>query len=262
MEFQNKAAVITGASSGLGRQIAIDLARRGVKLALIGRDLKNLNETLNLVNNGSKIYLCDVSDKEQAHKAAAKIIGDFGFVDFLINNAGFNINGEFEKLSILELESIMNVNYFGTMYFIKEFLPSMIERKCGHIINISSICGLSGSPKSAAYCASKFAVVGLSESLYFELKRKGISISVVCPGAIKTNFFKHESFDDTIYRAGKKRMMPAERVSKAVLGVIESKRFIAVLPLDAKCRAKLKCLMPKAYMRAIDMVYQKVLYRK
>lgn len=259
MDLRNKIIVITGASSGLGRQLAIDLSKKGAKLALIGRDADRLNETLNLTNQDSSIYTCDVSDKSQVKKAAAKIIERYGFVDILINNAGFNIHGEFEKLSLEEIESIMAVNYSGIAYMMKEFLPSMLERHKGHVVNISSVAGLTGSPKSAAYAASKFAVVGLSESLYFELKDKGINISVVCPGAFKTNFFMGESFKNTIYQTGKRRMMPVKMVSNTVIDVIHSKKFLAVLPIDAKYRMQLKWLMPRTYRWLIDKVYRRIL---
>ena len=121
----------------------------------------------------------------------------------------------------------MAVNYMGAVNFIKNLLPSMLSRGYGRIVNISSVSGLEGVPKSAAYSASKFALIGLSESLYLELKKKGIHVSVFCPARTKTEFFSNNpSYYNTSYMTGKKKMMDVKFVSKAIIGSIEQKKFM------------------------------------
>ena len=122
------------------------------------------------------------------------VIKKFNSVDILVNNAGFAIYGSVSDLSINDIESQMETNYFGMIYCVKNFLPLMIEKKSGHIVNVASVAASFGLPGIASYCASKFAMLGFSEGLKHELSGSGVGITVVSPIMVKTDFFKHSSF--------------------------------------------------------------------
>lgn len=262
MDFNGKIAVVTGASSGIGRQVAIDLAARGAQVMLVARRETELKETQRMIGEKkAAVFSCDVSNKEDVQKTIGTILSQSGKVDLLINNAGFNIQGGFNDLSLEQINEIMSVNYMGSIFFIKYLLPNMLKNKQGHIVNVSSVSGLEGVPNSAIYSASKFALIGLSESLYFELKDKGIMVSVICPGRTKTNFFLHESYKDTQYAKGKKRMMPVEQVSKAVLEVIANNKFMMIVPLDAKYRILFRNLFPQTYQWLKERLLGSKLYK-
>lgn len=260
MRFNGKVIVITGASSGIGRQLAIDLAKKGARLALVARRKDKLLETKQLLGDAkSEIFACDVSKSSDVKKISQEIIAKFGAIDMLVNNAGFNVHGEFEKVPIKEIEAIMDVNYLGAANCIKYFLPQMLKQGHGRIVNIASVSGLEGVPKSAAYSASKFAMIGLSESLYLELKPKGIHVSVFCPARTKTDFFMNNpSYHGTSYLTGKKKMMSTKFVSKAIIESIQNKKFMTIVPLEAKLRLKFKDYFPKTYL----LIKEKLLHSK
>ena len=134
------------------------------------------------------IHQCDVSNKGQVEELARKVLENFDSIDILINNAGFAICGSVNDLSINEIESQMQTNYFGMVYCIKNFLSMMIEQKSGHIVNVASVAASFGLPGIASYCASKFAMLGFLEGLKHELKDTGVGITVVSPIMVRTIF--------------------------------------------------------------------------
>ena len=191
MDFTDQIVCITGASNGIGKQLAIDFAKRGAVVIGCGRSIERLKEVLKEVRQTSQASLmmgCDVSDPDQVHGMIGKVLADFGRVDILINNAGVGMRKPFHETDPATIEAIMRTNYFGAVYCTHELLPSMIARRSGHIVNISSIAGKIGTLNMAAYCASKFAMNGWSESLYHELKPLGVMVSLVCPGPVHTGF--------------------------------------------------------------------------
>lgn len=255
--------MITGASSGIGRQLAIDFARKGARLALVARRKDKLIETQKQLGNAeSKLFVCDVSNSIEVKKTSQEILSKFKKVDILINNAGFNVHGEFNDISIPEIENIMKVNYFGVVYFIKYLLPSMIRERKGRIVNIASVSGLEGVPKSAAYSASKYALIGLSESLYLELKPKGIHVSAFCPARTKTDFFlNNPSYHTTNYTNGRKKMMSVRFVSREIIKSIEKKKFLTIIPIQARLRIKFKEYFPKSYLLIKDKILNSKFYK-
>jgi uncharacterized protein len=251
MDLKNQVIVITGASSGIGRQLATDLAARGAIVAGCGRSIERLRDTLKEVRRlspPSAMIGCDVSDAEQVKGMMAKIIGDFGKIDVLINNAGIGMRKPFVETDLKTIEEIIRVNYLGAVYCTHEALPSMIERRTGHIVNISSGAGLIGTINMAAYCASKFALNGWSETLYHELKPLGINVSVVCPGPVETEFSR--TFRDSQPKAPPNTIVSAETVAQAVIKVLDSKRFEIVLPRWLASLSALKRHFPNLF-RAI-----------
>ena len=231
--LKNKIVLVTGASSGIGRCIANDFSRFQLKaLILVARNQSKLNETASSIKQNFEILplSCDVSIKDEV-KHLGKVIHDrYGYIDILVNNAGVGLFGRVEKLSIEEIERVSFTNYFGMIYFTKIFLDSMIKRNTGHIINIASLAASFGIPGMAAYCGSKFAMLGFSESLSRELKETGVKISVISPIGVKTNFFNNEHFD---YKFPMKYMLDPQKVSKAVLRSIASNSFQTFVPTIA-----------------------------
>lgn len=231
MTFQNQVVLITGASKGIGRCLAIDIASRGAIVVGCGRSpegLQALSTELRRTSPLSTAVKCDVAQLDQVRVMVAKVLSEFGKIDILINNAGIGMRKPFAETPIDIIEDVMRVNYLGTVYCTHEVLPSMIARRSGHIVNISSAAGKIGTLNLSGYCASKFAANGLSESLYHELTPLGINVSVICPGAVRTDFNK--GFADTPPKSPSALVVSPEFVSAAVIKAIEKKRFEVVLP--------------------------------
>jgi acetyl esterase/lipase/NAD(P)-dependent dehydrogenase (short-subunit alcohol dehydrogenase family) len=188
-----RVAALTGAGSGIGRALAHDLARLGYALALADSHEGALAETVREVEGGTKVtsHLVDVANKAQVDDFAERVLAEHGRVDLLINNAGVGLAGDVEELAVEEIEWLMNVNFWGTVYGVKAFLPALKRAGDATIVNISSAYGLFGPPGQAAYAASKFAVRGFSESLRAELRAAGVHVLTVHPGGIKTNIVRN-----------------------------------------------------------------------
>src|SRR6185295_17137159 len=226
MDFKDRVIFITGASDGIGKQLAIDLAARGAVVVGCGRSRERLVETLKEVrksNPKSLMIACDIGDAEQVDGMMTKVLADFGRIDILINNAGIGMRKPFVDTPVETIEAIMRTNYLGAVYCTHAALPAMIARRSGHIVNISSGAGKIGTLNMAGYCASKFAMNGWSESLYHELIPLGINVSLICPGPVSTQF-SHE-FEDSEPKSPPKLFINAAAVSYAVMGAIEKNQF-------------------------------------
>ncbi|MGF7111483.1 NAD(P)-dependent dehydrogenase (short-subunit alcohol dehydrogenase family) [Pseudomonas laurylsulfatiphila] len=190
--FLNKVTVITGAGSGIGRELAIQVAQRGGLLALSDVNVEGLNETKNLLPEGAKarVYRVDVSQREEVFGHAEEVRRDFGTAHYVFNNAGTSLVGTFAHITIEEMEWQLNINLWGVIYGCKAFLPMMLEQREGCLINLSSVFGLVGFPAQGAYNISKFGVRGLTECLWSELDGTGVRAVSVHPGGIRTNIDK------------------------------------------------------------------------
>ncbi len=192
LTFSPQVILITGCSSGFGLQTAVRLARRGHHVVATMRDLNrkgNLVDELKKTNTPIDILELDVTDRDSIHKAVTDIAAKYGFIDVLVNNAGYGLGGFFEDLTDSEIRGQMETNFFGVQNVTREVIPCMRQRRSGKIINISSIAGLSASPCFSAYNASKWALEGFSESLRYELKMWGIKVALIEPGTYKTKIF-------------------------------------------------------------------------
>ena len=176
-DFRDKVVVITGAGSGIGRATALAFAGEGADLVLADIHNERLAEVAAAVSaKGARAITrhVDVADKTQVDAFAASVLSARGQVDILFNNAGVGVAGALVDTDIADYEWIFSVNYWGVLYGIKAFLPHMIGRRYGHVVNTASAAGLCALPNMSAYCSTKFAVVGLSETLRAEVRRYGI----------------------------------------------------------------------------------------
>ena len=194
--FENKIAVITGAASGIGQLLGIQLAAAGSFVVLADKDERGLQETFDQIKkSGGKgsVHVIDVSIKEQVHALAEEVIKEHGCVDIVINNAGVALGLlKIEELSYEEIEWLLGINLWGVIYGTKAFLPHLKKRPEASVVNISSVFGLSGIPGQGPYCISKFGVRGFTETLRAELlEEKNMHVMVVHPGGIKTNIARN-----------------------------------------------------------------------
>lgn len=188
--LKGKNALITGAGKGIGRAMAIALAQEGVNVGLMARteaDLQQLAKELESLNVRVVTAVGDVSAIESVNAAVAQIKSELGVIDILINNAGIGTFGSFMELEPAKWEEIVKVNLFGAYYVTRAVLPEMIERKTGDIINISSTAGQRGAAVTSAYSASKFGLIGLSESLMQEVRKHNIRVTTLTPSTIATD---------------------------------------------------------------------------
>ena len=260
MDFKNKVVLITGASSGIGRAAATLFAKKGANIILVARrkdKLEQVAEDLKKFNVSSLVCECDVSDKSQVKKMSEIVLEKYKSVDILVNNAGFAIYGSVSNLTTEEIESQMETNYFGMIYCIKNFLPLMIKKKSGHIVNVASVAGSFGLPGIASYCASKFAMLGFSEGLKHELKGTGIGVTVVSPIMVRTNFFDHKSFDKMPKYSP--TSLSAETVAKAILRAANSPRLEIIVPSVVRIAVWIKSTFPYLINPILGSAFKKQL---
>ncbi|GGG11538.1 3-ketoacyl-ACP reductase [Paenibacillus aceti] len=221
MQLTNKTAIITGAGKGIGRSIAIALAKEGVNLGLIARtasDLESLQNALQ-TEHSVKVFIAtaDISNQQEAEAAVLKLQEQLGSVDILINNAGIAQFGTLMDMEPSTWERIIQVNLMGTYYVTRAVLPFMLEQNRGDIINVASTAGERGFATGSAYCASKFGLLGLTESLLQEVRKSNIRVVALTPSTVAT---------DLAVNAGLKigdedRMMQPEDVAELALATLK-----------------------------------------
>jgi short-subunit dehydrogenase len=215
--LNKKRVLVTGASSGIGREIAILFAKEGADLCLVARRYKPLAEVAAKCRGfGANVFesRSDITDQTQVQKMARECIAAFEKIDILINNAGYGMYAPFVSTPIEEWDRMWRVNVRGTVLVTQAIIPCMIYAQNGHIVNISSIHGIQTSGNASAYCATKFAVTGFSEALSKELWKDGIKVSTICPGGVLTDFMGIASEEKN------KEFLEAEEVAKVVAGVV------------------------------------------
>jgi len=219
-ELQAKRAIVTGASSGIGRALAVELARQGVDLVVVARREDRLRALAGQIAAGGKARVHavagDVADPATRQAAIRAASEQFGGLDILVNNAGIGALGLFEQADPARLRRIMEVNFFALAEMTREALPWLKQGVSPIVVNVGSILGHRGVPYSSDYCASKFAVHGFSESIRAEFTRLGIDVLVVAPGTTETEFF-----DKVLERTGEPtwpehRAVSAEQVARQI----------------------------------------------
>jgi len=245
MDLKNKVVLITGASSGIGKQTAIEFAKLGSSIILVARrkdKLEQVENQLKQFNVNTLVCTCDVSKKDQVETMSKIVLEKFNSIDILVNNAGFAIYGSVYDLSINDIESQMETNYFGMIYCTKNFLPLMLKKKSGHIVNVASVAASFGLPGIASYCASKFAMLGFSEGLKHELSGTGVGITVVSPILTKTAFFDHPSFGK-MPKYSPTSLNP-RTIAKAIVKASNSSRLEIITPSIVRIVVWLKHTFP------------------
>ena len=242
--FKNKVAVITGAGSGIGRALAIQLAKEHCQLALSDINMAGLQKTEQLIREFDttlqiKTYSFDVSNQQAMLAHAEEVEKEFGHINLLFNNAGVALSARLDEVTREDFEWLFNINFWGVVNGTEAFLPSLKRSGDGHIINISSVFGMISLPKQGTYNASKFAVRGYTESLVQEMKVKGHNVGVSCvhPGGIATDIARNARMDADDQANGmadtfdKVVQTTPEQAAKTILkGVRNNKRRIMVGP--------------------------------
>ena len=230
MSFMGKVAVVTGASSGIGEQTAHDLATAGATLCLAARREDRLREvTESLPGTGHTFLVTDVSDRGQVRSLGAHVADVHGRCDVLVNNAGFSYGGAFRGTdSIADIEAMMNTNFYGAVYATGELLPLLERSAPSHVVSVASVAGRVGVGNASGYSASKFALVGWSEALRFELEPRGVYVSLVEPGPIPTEGFPQSDLrGNPVLRYA---LGTTKDVSKAIIDAIEGRKMQRVVP--------------------------------
>jgi len=250
--FRGKSVVVTGASSGIGRELAVALARRGADLALGARSVGALEETAAACREAGARAVAvrtDVTRAADCDALVAAAVGAFGGVDVLVNNAGISMWGRFEELTDLSIvEEIMRVNYLGAVYCTHAALPHLKER-LGLIVAVSSLTGKTGVPTRSAYAASKHAMQGFFDSLRIELARSGVDVLVVSPGFVATPIrARAVGPDGTPHgespRDETKGTMPVEECVRLMVRAMERRDRELVMPARARLALWLKLIAP------------------
>ena len=235
--------VVTGASSGIGAAASLAFAKKGARVVMVARNqakLESAREDLAGIGK-SEIATCDVSDKEQVSRMAGEVLGKFGQVDILVNNAGYAVHRTVSESTVQEIESQTATNYLGMVYCTKCFLPGMLERRAGHIVNVASVAASMGLPGMAAYCASKHAMLGFSEGLRHELYGTGVGVTVVSPITVRTRFFDHPSFAK---KPSYRYAVSPERVARSIVAASSSPRLEIIVPQPVRVIVWLKQTIP------------------
>lgn len=245
-KLANKVVAVTGASSGIGRQTALQLDQAGARVVLLARRADKLEETAGMLSRQAET-LCltvDVTDDQQVERAVAQIIERHGRIDGWVNNAGAGIFAPFMEMSPEQFSRMMDLNYMSLVRCIRAVLPHMLAARQGVIVNVASVAGKIGSAKSTAYTASKHAALGLTTSLRAELAGTGVKVCAVNPGPVDTPFFDLADPSGNYVRNVSWFMIKPDKVAKAILRALASGKADITLPRAASLGAKLMQTLP------------------
>lgn len=258
-------AVVTGAASGIGRALALRLAREGIAgIAISDINETDLNETavsLEKFEVPVSKHFVDVSDLDQMKRFADEVLEKHGRVTHLINNAGVGLFGTLEHVSLEDIRWLMGINFWGVVYGCKLFLPTMLSQEVAHIVNVSSVFGMIAPEEQTAYCSSKFAVRGFTESLRHEYAGSNLYVSSVHPGGVLTNIARNSKLGENTPEEWKMqganffdrvaKTRPDEAADIIVEGIKKRNPRI-LIGKDAKAISSLVRLFPKNYLRVIE----------
>jgi 3-dehydrosphinganine reductase len=270
--FEGKFALITGGSSGIGLAAARLLAGRGANLWLVARDSKKLTAAKTELEGLRKhaaqtvgVTSADVSIDSEAKRAVEQATAEAGTPDIVINSAGVVFPGYFETLAADVFHNMMDINFFGSLNVIRAAVPGMLARGSGHILNISSMAGILPIFGYSAYGASKFAIRGLSDTLRWELKPRGIRVSIAFPPDTDTPQLAFESKIkpfETKAIAGNAAVVSAERVARDLLGGIERNRYIILTGFDSRLYYALTNILGAWMFPVMDLFVRDALQKK
>jgi NAD(P)-dependent dehydrogenase (short-subunit alcohol dehydrogenase family) len=257
-QIEGSIAAVTGAGSGIGRATALALAGQGARVVVTDLRLDSAEATADRIRQRggeARAFAMDVADPAGVRDTLAQIQRGLGNPSVLVNNAGIAVGGHFLDTSLESWQKIISINLMGVVHCCQAFVPAMVlAGKPGHVVNIASMLGYTGMRGVTAYCATKFGVMGFSESLRAELHDHGIGVSAICPGMIRTNIITASILEsseldveakrkeiDTLYE---KRNYPPEKVARAVLSAIRRNRAVVPVTPEAWVAYYLKRLLP------------------
>lgn len=260
--FQDKVAVITGASSGIGKELAYQLAAKGAIVDICSRSenkLATVVEAIKKAGLSANYHIVDVSKEHQVNEYAANIINKYGKIDIAVNNAGIGLGGLFLEIPLPEIERLFSVNLWGTIYGTKAFLPHLCKQRQSHLVNISSIGGMIGVAGFSPYNMTKFAVRGLTESLQKEYHNiPNINISGVYPGYVKTDIMDHTkiytgeieySDEDKYNDFDKCAITSVEKASRIIIKGIKKGKKRIIVGADAIALDYMSRIAPVKYQK-------------
>ncbi|MEE1943813.1 SDR family oxidoreductase [Pedobacter sp. KR3-3] len=264
MNFKHKTVIITGASSGIGKALAEELAKRGANLVLGARQYVTLCEITAEIEQKYSVRAlavqADVSKEEDCAQLIKQALLTFGQIDVLINNAGLSMRALFNDLDLSVLKNLMDVNFWGTVYCTKYALPEILKTK-GVIVGVSSIAGYRGLPGRTGYSSSKFAMNGFMESLRTELLKTGVHVMVACPGFTTSNIRvaalskDGHAHGETSMEEGK--MMTAEEVAKRIGDGIEQRKRTLIMTSQGKLAVWMNKLFPAFTDKKVFQLFAK-----
>ncbi|MCB2220040.1 MAG: SDR family oxidoreductase [Bacteroidetes bacterium] len=254
--MKGKVVVITGASSGIGKQLAIQFGKKGANVVLAARSLDKLEEVKKQFEADKVLSVkTDVSKESDCRMLIQQTIDTFGTIDILINNAGISMRALFEEMDIKVLKQLMDVNFYGSVYCTKFALPYLLQSR-GSVVGVSSIAGYKGLPGRTGYSASKFALQGFLEVLRIENMKKGLHVLIACPGFTASNIRNTSLTADGTQQGESPRdeakMMSAEEVAARIISAVEKRKH----RLTLTTQGKLTVMLNKFFPRFMDkMVY-------
>src|SRR5437588_2906811 len=260
MELRGAVCLVTGASSGIGRETAIALATRGAVVAVSARRKDKLDDTLAECRRhspGSISVQCDVSDGDAVGGMVDEVLRGVGRVDGLVANAGIGRFASFDEETIETIDAQVRTNLLGQMYCAHAVLPHMKERRRGHLVFLSSTNGRIPPALQSVYNATKFGTVGFAETLSYEVKPFGIGVTIVYPGPIETEFFAAPEFE----RMRRPKLLAGRKMAQAIVKGIERGRFDVSYPWPLKVPAKMRALFPGMIRRGVANYSKKSLPR-
>ena len=246
-------AVVTGASSGIGRLLAVRFAREGARVALVARRASELEAVAGEIRAGggeALVVPCDVAERTQSFAAAASVLDRLGPVDILVNNAGYGHHRPFLEWDLDDMERLMRVNFLGILYWTKALLPQMVERRRGWLVFMASVAGKIGVPDESVYAASKFATVGLAEALSIEVEDAGVHVLTICPGTIRTPFFDQEALE-RMPPVAKRGMVDPEPLIEAIMRALAAGKRELTYPRYIAAGYLTKAFAPKFLRRNV-----------
>lgn len=257
--YDGLTALVTGASSGIGRQLALRLAKEGAKVGLVARRadaLENLAEEIRALPGEALVLPCDVSEPNQVIETARRALDHFGTIDMLVNNAGYGGQSTFLDWDMEDVERLMRVNYFGALYFTKALLPQMVARNRGWLVFISSVSGRIASPEKSAYAATKFAMTGFAEALSMEVEPSGVHLLTVYPGVIRTPFFTEQMLRDMPEKT-RNSMVDPEGLVDAIVGALAKGKREVTYPGGLAAGYVVRALAPEFLRNQVKRVTKK-----
>jgi short-subunit dehydrogenase len=265
--FCGKIVLVTGAASGLGRGIALAFARAGCDLVLVDVDQAGMDETavtVEGIGRRSLVKRVDVSMRAEMERMAEEVLSAWGRVDILVNNAGVGVGGELDVIPLDDIERIVGINLMGQIYGARLFLPQMVERGEGHIVNVGSLSSLVALPLHIPYTTTKYGLAGFSELLWAEARNHGVGVTLVCPGAVSTNigassrsYYRNErqrqNEEKFAAMLAEKGMDPGD-AGRMVFEAVARNRFLCLLGREAYVMYYFKRFFPGLQLRAVSAV--------